>query len=197
MVVLASIGVITVVVLNSQSSFNKSLILSNTAYDIALTIRSAETFGISSRASGAIANAGYGVHLVKGTTNSFILFADTAGGVSCAGQTPDCKPGDHVYTDDSDTSVQTYALGNGITIRNFCAISATGSKRCSSDGALSSLDISFARPNPDAFISENGSYTAASMACLAVQSPSGDAQRSVWVSVSGQIVANMTPCSYP
>ena len=46
-VVLAIITVISGVVLSDQTSFNKTLVLANTAYDIALTVRSVETFGAS------------------------------------------------------------------------------------------------------------------------------------------------------
>jgi hypothetical protein len=189
MVVLAIIGIITAVTLNSQSSFNKTLILANTAYDIALTLRSAETFGISSRAAGAVANAGYGLHFQRGTAG-FILFADTSPAASCG--TPDCKPGDHIYNAGSDVLIQTYALGNAITISDFCAFSA-GSWSCevANGGTLNSLDISFARPNPDAFIRANGSpYTAA---CLKAASPQGGAQN-VSLASSGAITANAASC---
>ena len=77
MVVLTIIVVITTVVVASQSSFNKTLILVNTAYDIALTLRSAETYGLGSRAFGGVVNAGYGLNFQSGTPQSFTLFADT------------------------------------------------------------------------------------------------------------------------
>ncbi len=203
MVVLVIIMVITTVVLTNQNTFNKTLILANTAYDIALTLRSTETYGISSRAVGTAANVGYGIHVESGTRSSFILFADIAGGTSCAGQHPDCKPGDHVYTSaDASPATQTYNLNNGMTIQNFCAFTGL-SGSCenpsgSYSGGLSSLDITFSRPNPDAFISTNGSYTGTiSAACLTIASPRGDAERYVSVAASGQIIANATSCSWP
>lgn len=190
MVVLAIIGVIMSIVLTSQSTFNKTIILKNTAYDIALTLRSAETFGLGSRTVGVTANAGYGIHFQRGS--SFILFADTSGGVSCAGMTPDCKPGDYVYTPDADKLVQTYMLGNGITVGDFCAY-WNGGKSCASgaSGGISSLDVVFARPNPNAFIRANGSsYTSA---CITVTSPQGGAKY-VSVASSGEITANAASC---
>lgn len=194
MVVLAIIAVLTAVVLSNQSSFNKTLILANTAYDIALTLRSAEAYGLSSRAVGAAANSGYGVHLSSGTADSFLFFADTAGGTSCAGMAPDCKSGDRVYTS-ADTLVRTYTLNNGITIQDFCAF--TGSWSCAASGGISSLDIVFVRPNPEPRMSTNGSYAAppfsVTAACLSVTSPQGGA-RHVSVGSSGQIVANAASC---
>jgi prepilin-type N-terminal cleavage/methylation domain-containing protein len=188
MVVLAIIGIIMSIVLNSQSTFNKTIILKNAAYDIALTLRSVETYGLGSRATvGNVKNAGYGVHFQSGAQGSFILFADTSPSASCT--MPDCKPGDHIYTSGDDTFVQTYTLGNGITISDFCAFS--GRWWCASASELSSLDIVFARPNPDAFIRSGGSsYTSA---CLAVTSPQGGAKY-VSVASSGQITANAAPC---
>jgi len=192
LVVFSIITVLTGVVFSSQSSFNKTLVLTNTAYDIALTLRSAETYGLSSRAAGAAASVGYGIHLSSGVRNSFILFADTSGGISCAGMTPDCKSGDHVYSAGGDAPpVQTYVIGNGITISNFCVRTSAGSS-CVPD--VSSLDIVFVRPNPNPLISANGSYSAANTgACLTIASPQGGT-RSISIAASGQIIANATSC---
>ena len=193
MVVMAIMVTITAVVLSSQGSFNKTLILANTAYDIGLTIRSAESFGLGSRVSGSAvtgcaANAGYGIHFQRG--NSLLLFADTSPITPCA--TPDQKPGDYKYTGGSDTIAQTYVLGNGITVDDFCVYSS-GIESCAiaHGGGLSSLDIVFARPNPDAVISADGSsYTSA---CITVTSPQGG-YRYISVTVSGEITANVPVC---
>lgn len=200
-VVMGIIGIIMSIVMTSQSSFNKTLILQNATYDIALTLRDAETYGLSSRASGAIANAGYGVHFQKGTPSIFTFFADTypsspsafnchgvpVGGVSA----PDAQPGDCVYTAGQDQKVIEYTLGNGITVSDFCAFNGNWSCAYAQGGSLSSLDIVFARPNPDAFIRANGSsYTSA---CMKVASPQGGT-RFISVAASGQITAKATSC---
>lgn len=193
MVVLAIMVVIMSIVLTNQSSFNKTLILANTAYDIALTLRSAETYGLSSRASAVSTNTGYGIHFQSGTQGSFVFFADTSPVPSCS--TPDCKPGDYIYMSGSDVLVQTYVLGNRMVIQDFCAESS-GSWSCSSTGALSSLDIVFSRPNPDARMSKNGSYSVlfpVTRSCLTLASPQGGS-RFVSVSASGAITANAPSC---
>lgn len=206
LVVLAIIGVVSVVVVTSQSSFNKKLTLANTAYDVALTLRSAETYGLSSRATaGGISNTGYGISFSTGNPASFTLFADTmpagvSGTVNCApidSGTPNCRPGDNVYTSGSDVLVQTYALGNGATIQDFCALSS-GAWTCASNG-LTSLDIVFARPNPDPFISKNGSYSSlfpVTQACitLAAQSAQSGPYRYISVAQSGEITAKAASC---
>lgn len=211
MVVLAIIATISAVVLTSQSSFNRTLVLANTAYDIALTFRSAETFGLSSRVrtgSGVVSpNAGYGLHFGAGSSGAFTLFADsfpTVGGSPLCHTPPvndpagpDAKPGNCVYNSDRNERVFDYSLGNNIRIDDFCAYAGTWScvkAHAGASAGLSSLDIVFVRPDPVPFISANGSYAAGiTAACLSVASPQGD-HRYVSISASGQIIANAARC---
>ncbi|MDD3531349.1 MAG: type II secretion system protein [Candidatus Pacebacteria bacterium] len=209
---LVAFGIITVlmsVVLSSQSTFNKSLVLSNTAYDIALTLRSAETFGLSARGSSVSTSAGYGLHFSSGSPGSFTLFSDTlplpGSSSSChevpigGADAPDAKPGNCVYDGQSE-KVTDYALGNGIIINDFCAKSISWScvqAHGSYSGGLSSLDIIFARPNPSPFMSTNGSYSAVSPvteACISVVSPQGGSPRYISIEASGQIITTAASC---
>lgn len=196
MVVVAIIMVITAITMNGQSSFNKSLILANTAYDIALTFRSAETYGISSRVVSGNTNVGYGIHIQTAPNHIFTLFADTdpaptlgtchplpAAGPSA----PSAMPGDCIYTPSQDVKIQDYNLGNSIYMTDFCVLTA-GNWSCASGGSFDTLDIVFARPNPDPFININGSR-----ACVALASTQGGS-RTVWVEASGAITANSSPC---
>ncbi|MDE1919732.1 MAG: hypothetical protein KGH56_03510 [Patescibacteria group bacterium] len=196
MVVLAIIVAITTITLSSQSSFNKTIILSNTAYDVALTLRSAETYGLSSRAAGTMTGVGYGLHFDKTTPGSFTFFADTSPapsasnchGLPVGGATaPDAKPGNCTY--DTGEKIMDYNLGNGIIVSDFCAY-ALGSWSCAhaQGGGLSTLDIVFARPNPDPFINVNGTN-----ACVALASPQGG-QRFVSVNAAGEISADAPSC---
>jgi prepilin-type N-terminal cleavage/methylation domain-containing protein len=196
LVVFAIIVSIMGVVFTSQGSFNKTFTLTNTAYDVALSLRGAQTYGLGSRAVGTTVNAGYGLHFESSTPASFSFFADTSPVASCS--TPDCKPGNYVYTAGSDALVRTYTLGNGITLTDFCAY--TSSWTCATAhggyaGGLSSLDVVFARPNPDPFMSVNGSYSQvlpATAACLTLSSSLGS--RYVSVSSAGQISASAASC---
>jgi hypothetical protein len=165
-------------------------------------MRYAETYGISSRAAGTVANTGYGVHFQKTTANSFTLFADTYPLPSVSSvchptddpSAPDARPGNCIYDSGQNEGIMNYVLGNGITISNFCSY-ASGSWSCSSNG-LSSLDIVFARPSANPFISANGLYSASfpvTSACIAVSSPQGGS-RFISVASSGQITANATSC---
>lgn len=217
LMVLAIIITITSVVFTSQSTFNKTLVLTNTAYDVALTLRSVETFGLSSRGSGLSSSAGYGLHIESATPGSFTLFADTSpapNALNCHGlpasgdvNAPDAKPGNCVYDQSQgeyDPSqgekVTDYTLGNNITISDFC-VSVLNSWSCTYahdgyNGGLSSLDIVFTRPNPDARMSANGTYSASfpvTKACITITSPYGGS-RFISVGSSGQIIANAPSC---
>jgi len=187
MVVFAIIITITGVVFTSQSTFNKTLILTNTAYDVALTLRSAETYGLGSRVISGASNAGYGIHFDKGT-NTFILFEDSSGSSCHTSQSgyssgPDAQPGNCIR-DSSSEDVKTYTLGNNITVSDLYA----------GITPVTSLDIVFARPNPDPSVRANGSTAPIyNSACIALTSPQGG-MRFVRVISSGQITTNATPC---
>lgn len=202
-VVIGIIGVITSIALTSQGAFNKSLILSNTAYDIALSLRSAESFGIGSRAAGLADNTGYGLHFDRALPGNFTLFADTyssqGGADNCHPASdpgaPDAKPGNCVYDLLHGERVTDYALGNRITITDFCAYAGGWSCAASNGATLETLDIVFARPNPDPpFMSVNGAYSASiTAACIIVSSPFGGS-RFVSITAAGAITANATSC---
>ncbi|HEY4522806.1 MAG TPA: hypothetical protein VJK73_00325 [Candidatus Paceibacterota bacterium] len=203
LIVLAIIGIITIIVITSQGAFNKSLLLGNAAYDLALAIRSTESYGLGSRVSTALAsNTGYGLSFTAGpSVSTFTLFADSYPGVvaaNCHGRpvtgvtSPDAKVGDCVYTAlaRQDQLITTYTLNNGITISKICAFSGTWT--CTP--TLSRLDIVFARPDPTPFMSVNGAYSAAnSRACIMLVSPQGG-QRFIAINATGQIDAAATTC---
>ncbi len=203
LVVLAIIAVVMAVVLSSQSAFNKTLVLANTSYDVALSLTAVETYGIGGRAIGTVP-AGYGAHFDIATPGSYTVFADTypapSTGSVCHRITdpsaPDALSGDCSYGS-QDTRVTDYTLGNNITISDFCAL-AGGSWACAvaQGGGLSTLDIVFARPNPNPFISTNGTYPSLNPiteACLTLASPQGGA-RYVSISASGEITATAASC---
>lgn len=205
MVVLAIIVAITGVVFTGQSSFNKTLVLGNTAYDVALSLRNTEAFGLSSRVAGASTNVGYGLNFSKATPGVFTLFADTYPDAGVAGSchptndatAPNAHPGNCSYDAGQSEKITEYKIGNSITVTDICAFSS-GSWACSvtHGGTVSSLDIVFVRPNSDSFMSVNGTYSSVSpvtAACIVLSSAQGGS-RFVSVSSSGQITANASSC---
>ncbi len=200
LVVIAIMAVVMAVVFTSQSSFNKTLVLTNTAYDIALSIQSAETYGISGRAVGTTFNVGYGLHFDKNNPKDIIFFADTNPTLASSGPfchsvkgTPSDRPGDCAYQ--ASEKIKDYKLGNNMSISNFCAKQSNGWV-CSKSSNLASLDIVFSRPNPNPFMSINGIYSQSfpvTAACLTISSPQGDS-RFVSIAYAGMISASATSC---
>jgi type II secretory pathway pseudopilin PulG len=215
MVAMAIIITITGVILNSQTTFNKTLTLANTAYDIALTLRSAQTYGVSSRGMSSLIGVGYGLHFEKGSPASFTFFSDTdpVNASNCHGvppsglNAPDAKRGNCVYDPNPlpGEKITDYNLGNTITITDFCALSAPSTWDCTyahdgATGGLTSLDIVFVRPDPGPFVYINRETDATgkrTKACLAVSSSSGGSSRVVSISPSGAITANDSSCPTP
>ncbi len=208
-IVIAIIGIITVVVITSQSAFNKSLVLSNAAYDVALALRSAESYGLGSRVSTTlVSNTGYGLSFTAGgAAKTFTLFADstpaTPSAVNCHGipptgsLSPDAKVGNCIYNGGvaGDSVLTTYTLNNGITVSKICANNA-GTWTCTP--TLTRLTIVFVRPDPTPFMSivVGGAPTyssAITQACLTLVSPQGGS-RSISVNVTGQINASAATC---
>lgn len=193
---------ITAVIFSGQTTFNNSVVLTSTAYDIALTMRDAQTYGLGTRSQLGVANAGYGLEFKSTSLTSYTFFADTnpsPGAGLChplpanGAAAPNAYPGDCAYTAGSDALVASYKLGSGMKISDFCA-KTTGTWACeNSHGfSLSRLDLVFERPNGTAFISPNGTYNAATTdACITITAPSGSS-RYISLSSVSQIVANAT-----
>lgn len=191
---LVSLGIITVitaVAITSQSSFNKSIVLTNAAYDVALSIRSAQAFGVGSRSpTFGVVKAGYGIHFDKSATGSYLLFGDTYPAASCT--LPSCKSGDGLYTASSDASQKTYTFGNGVAISDICVSNGTVVCAFSSGSSVNTLDIVFARPSNDPTILINGvSAGTYFKAYIALTSPQGGV-RYVCVTSAGLIVPTPT-----
>lgn len=196
LVVLAIIIMITAIVINGQSTYNRSILLTDTAYTVAYSIRQAQSLGLASRGTSAggsvISNAGYGVRFA-GTTG-YTIFADI-GGVDVLSTavcpigvtgTPEAKPGNCKYDSGTDRIVQSYTFSRGYTIGNICGKSGS-TLTCS----LSSLDVVFMRPETRAILigPSNQSFTCAE---VHVRPPTGSEIRVVRVSQLGEISVGQT-----
>ncbi len=185
---LVVIGIIVVtsgIVFANNSRFGGVVQLQNLAYDIALTIRQAQVYGISvSRFNNTSTYAAaYGMHFSKDSPDSFQLFGDvtTINGVF----DPLGTPSELV----ANTRIQTgYAI-------HALYVTPQGS---ADEIAVDSMDITYRRPNPDAFISKNGDpfgfdlrgkYVSGlrnSQARIVVRSPRGDLKE-ILIYTNGQI----------
>lgn len=198
LVVLAIIIIVTSVALLGQNTFNRSLLLTDTAYTIALSIREAQSLGLSSRKFAGEQNAGYGVHFEQGLS-TYRIFVDTSdnatGPTGCPRGdlgTPEEKPGNCIY-ESADGTLESFTLRRGFTISNICvkttSLGSQGNLHCAKGGgALSALDIVFMRPNTDSIIvGTRGSPNTYESAFIEIKDPTSAAVRCVTVSKTGQV----------
>lgn len=156
--------VLTGVVLFNQSKFNSTILLTNLAYDTALTIRQAQTYGLNIKEFGGTTAAEtqfvpYGVHFDLDANKSFILFADLDYTDAAKSDGIYNKPGSGDHSNPAICQgnfgcVSRYSIKRGNFISQLCVDSKTDASGIYSDGdcTMTKLDIVFQRPNPDAFI---------------------------------------------
>ncbi len=174
-VVVGIMIVITSVVLVNHTRFSGAFTLENLAYEIALTVRQAQFFGLNVRGADIGASTtfetGYGVHFDTSSPTSFIFFADT--------------DKDHIYNGASDVVVDVYNITQGNQIASLCLDSA-----CST--SVNQLTIAFSRPDPDAYITTGtptdcgGAYCAEGIVVISSSKPT-IADKKITVTSTGQI----------
>lgn len=199
-VVIAIISVITTVAIVGQSTFNRTLLLTDTAYTMAFSARQAQSYGLSSRKYGSsTTNPGYGIHFERSTLNRYLMFADTQNTLSpfpaacptgVAG-TPSAKPGNCRF-DAADGTVNTYTFANNFSIQKFCAKVTSGTSVCSNDSQpLLNLDLVFTRPNTSTVISgqttSGTSVNTYNCAVITITDQAGANTRDIRVSSLGEI----------
>jgi prepilin-type N-terminal cleavage/methylation domain-containing protein len=149
MVSLAIFAFMTAFLLAKYGNFNQSTLLTNLAYDTALTIRSAQSYGLN--VQGTTNNSCTGVYYTPGTVGfcypygvdfnrayptSFVLFTD----LNSNGQ----------YATSTGEVVSTYNMNRGFSIQGICVGASASS--CTQLGSSDQVDVTFKRPIPDAII---------------------------------------------
>lgn len=137
-VVIAIMTIISGVTLFNQGKFSGNVSLENLAYEIALTIRQAQFFGMNVRevTSGGSStfDSGYGVFFDKSNPNSFIFFADL---------------NNNRFYDGAGEVLEVYNMTRGNYIKYLCI---DGGCADPSTSTINDLAITFKRPDPDALI---------------------------------------------
>jgi prepilin-type N-terminal cleavage/methylation domain-containing protein len=181
MVTIGIFVIMTALILARYNSFGTGTILTNMAYDIALTIRQAQTYGLSVKSNeGAGFNAAYGVHFDPNLANfkKFILFAD--------------GNADGIYASGDD--ITAYNLKQGAKISSTCV--STGSDCSNGVIAVSDsadpliVDVTFKRPDPKATIcARNNEFNNCNWAYAKITISSADntSRRDIFVTKVGQI----------
>ncbi len=176
LVVLSIFSFIAVSLFVKNSSFNSNVTLTNLAYEVALSIRQAQVYGLSVKnfdtGAGQSFAVGYGVNFDADNNVDYIFYADS---------------NEDGYYDPPNELVETFSLRRGNILEKFCATeSISGVDRCSDTGEISKLDISFKRPNPDAIIRTDLLGYSYRRATIFLVSPEGKS-RMIVVRDSGQI----------
>lgn len=185
--------IITTVTLLRQSKFSSDLLITNLAYEVALTIREAQVYGIGSRVADtdnpSRVRVGYGVHFAQQPNDSYSIFINEP---NVEGEFDD-----FLFNQDTEEVFDTVDITRDQSIRRFC-VSNGAAYLCSDDvdDDIDWLDISFVKPNPDAHIwagqsGESGNVY--SNAVIVVESSLGDKCRAVYVSSVGQMYVDPIP----
>jgi prepilin-type N-terminal cleavage/methylation domain-containing protein len=145
-----SIGIfalMTGILLSKYGNFNNSVILTNLAYDVAITIRTAQSYGIDvkgvenpNNANQVEFNNAYGVYFDRSSldkSKQMIFYVDFNG--------------NNKYTSGLGEEINTYALKRGMYISSLCA--GSSSADCTTN--RTKLNIAFKRPDPKAIISND------------------------------------------
>ena len=183
LVTISMFVVITGVVLVNSNSFDNSVLLRNFTYDVALTIKQAQTYGVNVNedSKGEFTNA-YGVYfdMIESPTN-FVIFSDFP--LDLEGNS---NRTDSVTTCNIDSEcIKKYSMNKGTHIKNIC-VSDKG-EECNKD--VSKLSIIFARPSLEAkMYSFDNDIASAPYKYVKITLQSGDgATSSVIITSVGQI----------
>lgn len=169
LVVVGIFAFITGVVFVQNRTFDNETLLHSLAYDVALSIRQAQNFGINVRGSEGVFDKAYGIHFTSGiNTYQFFLDTDENG----------------VYGGDSEL-LEEFRMGRGMQVATLCDIT---NSICDGSTDLTSVSIVFERPDPDAIIRPNQDALATPLSRLRIPliSPRGGERRLV-VESTGQI----------
>lgn len=147
----------TALLVAKYGNFNQSVLLTNLAYDVALTLRTAQTYGLSVQGQTGQFQYAYGVDFCE-------LPDATSPSLNCPRPSIDAA-NNQVITmfadvnrnggyDNGDFAVSTYSIKRGAKILGFCT-SVIGSSCTGTGGVdnnLKRVHVSFSRPDPDAII---------------------------------------------
>lgn len=172
---LAIFAVMTALLLAKYGTFNQGVLLKNLAYDIALSIRNAQSYGLNVKSANRNTNdflLPYGVHFSTNQPIEYIFFVDL----------------DHDYIYDAedndsntiDEKLTKTSITRGSSIKSLCVV-LNNESNCT---VVNNLDIMFDRPNPNAII--RGNESIAGYAKITVQA-SDNTTREIEVRSTGQI----------
>ena len=209
LVAVALFGIISSFVIIAYSRISGQLSLTTLAYEVALSFREAQSYGVSvhefTGGQTDTFDVGYGLHFDAGNLNTYVMFAD-AGGVEGDGRFNGQYGGEYNDTGclDPDECMSVFRMEKGNKLYKFCGVLAGDQGRdvpdafkqeeCSVEpsppggpnGTISFIDVTFLRPNPDALIATSEVGQQYKAARVYIISPTGD-KRVIEVVNTGQI----------
>lgn len=170
LVVMGILVIVSTLMLSNNSRFGGVVFLENLAYDVALSLRKAQVYGIAVRRFGSDEfNVAYGIRFSMSDASTYVLFADANN--------------NGVFNLDESESLETSEMQQGYHLKDICVTPLSGTEDCSID----TLDITFKRPEPDAYIrADDDELSLYEKAEIILESPRLD-EISVVVEVTGQI----------
>ncbi|MBI2474136.1 MAG: prepilin-type N-terminal cleavage/methylation domain-containing protein [Candidatus Taylorbacteria bacterium] len=198
----------------SVNKFSSHINLTNLAYEMAATIRQAQTYGVSvaerSRTGYTACDyqSAYGIVFYSTDQSDYVMFADDP--KDCV-ENPTTQANQYnrrcgAWNDNFTTFGQcknsteflkSFHLGRGNYISKFCAVRDNNTEDCSNNG-LTYMAISFIRPNPEATIRTSVSdvirpydvptnIPAYKEAYIEISTPGSTKTSKVYVSITGYI----------
>jgi len=194
-VVIGIFMIITTVLLVNHTKFNSDIVLQNVAHHVALSVRQAQTYGLSVKGFGTGAGSlfpGYGVYFSTTLPREFYLFADTNGDknmlnnpTSCVSGVDECSEKIVIKSNEYIHALCGNLKNDGVSVFSTTD-DVSGVSNCNT---MDALHIVFTRPDPDAelsgYIAGTG-YESYSDAEIVVASPNKDV-RTIVVWSTGQI----------
>jgi prepilin-type N-terminal cleavage/methylation domain-containing protein len=164
--------IITTVVLAQYRKFDSNIILTSLSYDIGLSVRKAQSYGLSVKGASTGVSVSFdlahGVHFDTANPQSYLLFADVNSDFQYTPATPNIE------------KVEGLKIQGGYKISKLCTLAGVV-ETCT----VTSLDITFKRPDPDATVYANGILTP-NDAIIYIQSPQNTSKKII-VRSTGQI----------
>jgi hypothetical protein len=164
------------VILVNYNKFDSGIVLTNLAYDIGLSVRKAQTYGISvkGRELGTSGDFGYpyGIHFDTAVAKQYKIFIDLN------------RDGDYDAGGVGEEAIETFNIQGTYLIKDLC-LENTPVNDCTSPNTL---DITFTRPNPDATVRINNTTPSDKPAIIKVVSIKDETTyKSIIVRSTGQI----------
>lgn len=208
-VVIAIFLLISAIVMFNYKGFNSSVSVENLAQDIAINIRKAQVFSISTTGTsiqGSQAFPSYGIHFalggadpVHGTEKAFVLFADVPTGTPPKGDkiysnlSPDCNGA----TVPGDECIEVLNITSSDKITAICDNTDPANQVCATSAAPGIpatpgiLDIVFTRPDVEADfcfkLNTSTSCFISSNVIIKIESITGAEKREIQVWSTGSI----------